>query len=651
VQACVALTYDLSRAFLPVSVACLILLPCPVAAQRTQENIVTAAGDAFGKSIGNEKIGLYTPEDIRGFNPIDAGNARMEGLYFDQQERPTPRLINGSTVRVGITAQGYPFPAPTGIVDYRLRAVAKAPQASLELERASNGGTALALDTTMPLFGDRLGFTAGGILRRLVLPQGSVSTVRAFSLSLAWHPYDKADVILFGSGIDNIGDEASPIIFPAGNALPPKIERGRFTGQGWTQRFAKSRNSGLIAKLPMGRFRVEAGLFRSQKATEAIFSDLLRGTQSNGSVSNRVIIADGDNLDDSISGEVRLAHKWGAGDLTHNAFAALRARAKDRDFGGARTVFSGPSAVEPISIPRPTFTLGDNDQDRVRQMTYGLGYSLDWRGKGSINASLSKSRYRKSVAFANPALTDTQVGDNPWLYSLGGSLFVTKRLVLYGGYVRGLEESLVAPEIAINRGEAPPAILTRQMDAGFRYSLTPDLTLIAGAFSVRKPYYNIDRTLRFGQLGSVENRGIEISLAGRIAPGFSLIAGTVLLDPKISGAAVNSGSIGKRPVGSLRRRSVLNLDWKPQGQTRLSIDLAVESLSARIGNTSNLLIVPARTTVTLGSRYRFNLGKRPTVFRLQLTNLFNEYGWQVSGSGGFTYSQARNLLAQLVIDL
>ena len=64
---------------------------------------MTSAGDAFGKTIGNEKIGVYTSDDVRGFNPVEAGNARMEGLYFDQQERPTPRLINGSTIRVGIT--------------------------------------------------------------------------------------------------------------------------------------------------------------------------------------------------------------------------------------------------------------------------------------------------------------------------------------------------------------------------------------------------------------------------------------------------------------------------------------------------------------------------------------------------------------------
>ena len=56
-------------------------------------------------------------------------------------------------------------------------------------------------------------------------------------------------------------------------------------------------------------------------------------------------------------------------------------------------------------------------------------------------------------------------------------------------------------------------------------------------------------------------------------------------------------------------------------------------------------------TVALGSRTRFNLGKTPVLLRLQLSNLFNEYGWLVTSSGAFSYSPQRSLLAQLTVDL
>jgi iron complex outermembrane recepter protein len=643
---------QISLLFMVMSGNCLTLFSCPAAAQRVEENVTTSAGDAFGKTIGNEKVGIYSTDDIRGFNPIDAGNARIEGLYFDQQDRPTPRLITGSTIRVGITAQGYPFPAPTGIVDYRLRAAGDKAEASVEVERTAYGGGAISFDASTPLFGEHAGLAAGAIVRRVVTPQAGTTIFNAVGTAVTAHPYAKADIVAFWSAIKAIGEDATPVIFPGGNFLPPEIERGRYFGQRWARRDGESRNYGILAKLPIGALRLDAGLFRSRKMTANIFADLLRGTRADGGVANRVVVADGDNLDDSISGELRLGREWSGNDFRHQLYGTLRGRAKDRNFGGQRSLSLGASTLNaPDFRTLPAFTLGANDQDRVRQITYGLGYGIEWARHGSLTISVSKSDYRKRVNFANPVLADLKIKDSPLLYSINGSLFLTQRLALYGGYVRGLEESLVAPEIAVNRGEAPPAILTRQIDAGLRLALTPRLSVVAGVFSVRKPYFNIDNSLRFGQLGSVENRGVELSLAGRVAPGVTAIAGTAFLDSSITGDAVTNGIIGRRPIGSVRRRSVFNLDWKPEGQTQWSFDLAVESFSSRIGNISNELIVPERSTFALGTRYRFRLGLVPTLLRLQATNIFNEYGWLVSGSGGFTYSPQRAVSLQITFDL
>ena len=85
-------------------------------AQRTDDNVTAESDDAFGRSVGNERIGIYNSSDVRGFSPVAAGNVRIEGLYFDQQKDPTQRLVETVTIRIGIAAQSYPFPSPTGIV-------------------------------------------------------------------------------------------------------------------------------------------------------------------------------------------------------------------------------------------------------------------------------------------------------------------------------------------------------------------------------------------------------------------------------------------------------------------------------------------------------------------------------------------------------
>ena len=61
--------------------------------QHASDNAVIAADDAFGTTIGTETIGLYGPDQVRGFSPQTAGNARIDGLYFDQQAPLSSRVL------------------------------------------------------------------------------------------------------------------------------------------------------------------------------------------------------------------------------------------------------------------------------------------------------------------------------------------------------------------------------------------------------------------------------------------------------------------------------------------------------------------------------------------------------------------------------
>jgi iron complex outermembrane receptor protein len=101
--------------------AILLASATPVLGQRADENAVKAADDAFGTSVGKETIGLYNADKVRGFSPITAGNIRIEGLSVTEHGGFTQRVVSGSTIKVGLAAQSYPFPAPTGIADYSLR--------------------------------------------------------------------------------------------------------------------------------------------------------------------------------------------------------------------------------------------------------------------------------------------------------------------------------------------------------------------------------------------------------------------------------------------------------------------------------------------------------------------------------------------------
>src|SRR5437762_12953500 len=116
-----------SRSRVPCEIvaAALAVLPTATYAQsRSDENAVTQAEDAFGFSVGRESLGIYNAGNARGFSPSAAGNLRIDGLYYDQAgfgASLISPLVSSTSIKVGLSAQGYPFAAPSGIVDIGLR--------------------------------------------------------------------------------------------------------------------------------------------------------------------------------------------------------------------------------------------------------------------------------------------------------------------------------------------------------------------------------------------------------------------------------------------------------------------------------------------------------------------------------------------------
>ena len=633
----------------------LAVLPHAANAQRASDNVTTQSSDAFGRSVGNEKSGLYTAEDVRGFNPVEAGNVRLEGLYFDQVDRVSTRLIDGNTIRVGPASQRYPFPAPTGLVDYSLTQPRSKPSYSAALDTGSSNSLGLggSFEVKQPLDGERLGLSGGVGFRNIQRTEGGTGKARTFGGTLAWRPAPGAELLMFAGDFLLRSDEARPTLFLTGTAGPPRLRRGQDLGQAWTGRDSDTWLWGGIGKLPLSAgLRIETGLFYTRRNLHAAFADLYTGVQATGATSGHKIVADAGSFDASLSGETRLVRQWHGGAINQQLTLSLRGRHKVRRFGGTAAFQFGPaSLLAPAALPEPGYAIGPKNRDRVDQLTYGLAWSLVSAHGFTLDAGLSRTSYTKAIDFADPRLADPVTRDRPITWNLSGSLALSHSLSIYAGASQGLEEALIAPDVAINRSEAPPAIHTRQLEGGVKLALTPHMTLIAGAFSITKPYYNLDSGQRYRQLGSLNNRGIEMSLTGQLRPGFNVVGGLLLLDPRISGEAVTSGQIGPRPVGQLRHHGVFNFDWRPAaGKSAASFDLAVESFSSRVGNSANTLSAAPRTVVNLGARYRFHLGRGTFLLRPLLQNLFNNYGWQVSTSGGWTYTAPRVFTVQIVAD-
>src|SRR5215469_15268160 len=147
------------------AVACTLLAAFSLGTARAQhasDDPVASASDGFGLTLGLETIGLYGPGFVRGFNPQTAGNVRIDGLYFDQQGPLSNRVVEGSTIRIGVSEIGYAFPAPTGIVDYDLRHTGNGtPAATVVASAGPFEARGLSIDGVLPPIADDLRLPIG----------------------------------------------------------------------------------------------------------------------------------------------------------------------------------------------------------------------------------------------------------------------------------------------------------------------------------------------------------------------------------------------------------------------------------------------------------------------------------------------------------
>jgi iron complex outermembrane receptor protein len=619
------------------------------AAQRADQNAARAAEDAFGVSYANESVGLYDEEDVRGFSPLDAGNVRIEGLYFDQQTDLSYRVVDSSIIRIGLTAIDYPFPAPTGIADFRLPDAPKALVLSPRLNAGTFGDASIEADIRSPIVGDVLSAAGGFGLYRDNEWFGGTPEWLGAGVSFRWRPAPDTEITPFWSLDKTWSEEAVPTYFTSGSFVPPRVDgRRNYTGQGWATNSSRGSNTGMIARTRQGEWSVAAGLFRSIYAVTRDRTTLWLDVDEQG-VGTETVYAAPASRDASTSGEMRVSRTFAEGPRVHRLHASVRARDQARLYGTAEaTGLPRRNIATRAPAAEPSFGFGERTRDDVRQVTAGLAYEGRWKGRGSLNVGVQKTDYRKRV---RPPGHDGIVSrDRPWLFNLMASLDIASALSAYAGVTRGLEESEVAPDIAINRNAAPPALRTRQVDAGLRARMG-DLQAAVGVFDVRKPYFNLDGANFYRRLGEVRHRGIEGSLSGDLMPFASLVAGAVLLDPRITGELVTNGTIGARPVGTSPSRVVLALDVHPVGWGGSSFDIQVTRHGGTFADQANAVRLASRPTVAIGARHRLRLGRREVIARVQVSNLFDAYRWIADSSGGLTYNSGRYVGFSLATDL
>jgi iron complex outermembrane recepter protein len=608
-----------------------------------QDNAVKSAADAFGERVGTEQSGLYSESQVRGFDLNDSGAYRIEEAYFSRAAALNDPVLAGVGVRVGVNAARLAYPAPTGVVNYRLRQAGPANELRLTAGVRDFGTQVAQADGSLRAGDFSL---AGGLVWRPVLRYAQGYEGEGLDLGAvgAWQIAPDQRLRAFG-GLFVRRYDGDYAVAATGAAVPPSLKTLHQYAPSWALTKAVSNNFGVLYDGRIGGFTLDVAAFHS--VFEIKQNDFTLISADAAGRASAVNFRNPDRPKRSDSVEARVGRQFATGDLSHLVSVSLRGRRTATELTSSLVTPLGAfdlTAEDPPEGPEPIWS-GTRGKDTVEQVTASAGYGLAWRDRVEIRLAVHRTRYDKAVR--SIAGVRSERISQTTLYNASAIVSLTDHTAVFGSWVTGLEEAGTAPLSASNRDEVLPPVKAEQFELGVRHTLRPGLTVIGAFFDISKPTNRMRADGSFGLVGQVRHRGVEGSIAGKLDARTSLVLGAVAFQPKVSGPLVDAGVVGPRAAGV--SALVINANVERQLGGGWSVDAALSYLGERWVDTANTFKAPAVTTLSLGARHRFALAGRPAELRVLASNLTGADGYLATPTGLLNPVPPRTVRATLTL--
>lgn len=610
-----------------------------------QESALKSAVDAFGERVGIEQLGLYNEGQVRGFDLQASGAYRIDDAYFARASPLNDPVLAGVGVRVGVNASRLAYPAPSGVVNYRLREPTAENTLRIGGGLRDHGTLVAEAGGSWTSDDDRL-FVTGGMIARPLAQWGIGSRGQALDLGAVagWRPTQNQRLRGFLSwyGRDYDGDFSVTAAQPA---VPATLRQRHQYSPEWARVRTQNINFGTLYDGDFGPWSIDASTVRSIYQADRADFTILAARPDGTATGTTMINPERTNVADA--GEIRVSRVFQTQGASHMLSGSVRARRSTVDLTtnlpvalGTFDLMQGPTP----SPPPPPWT-GRRGEDEVQQLTASLGYGLVWEDRLQLRLGAHRTRYEKTVQATSG--TTSSATDEAMFYNASLVWSLTPRTSLFASWVTGLEETGFAPQSATNNGAVLAPVEAEQKELGVRHALTDRLTLIGAVFEVSKPTTGFRADGSFGLVGEASHRGVEASLAGRIGEGTDIVLGAVKFTPEVSGELVDAGVIGDRAVGISDLAINASIEQRIGGGW--SLDAQANYFSSRWADMRNSFQTPEVALLNIGARKRFRIEGQDAQFRVLVSNVTGVDGYWASPSTFLWQIEPRTVRALLTV--
>jgi len=223
------------------------------------------------------------------------------------------------------------------------------------------------------------------------------------------------------------------------------------------------------------------------------------------------------------------------------------------------------------------------------------------------------------------------------------------QLSLYANHVEGLSRGDIAPDSAVNAGEAFAPYKAKQQEIGAKVDHGSLITSVS-LFQIARPSGQLTNN-RFAADGEQRNRGLELSAYGMPGSGLRLHGGLTVIDADLVRTS-SAATRGKRAVGVPDLYLTVSGEWDVPQLAGLTLTGAVVHSGEQFANQANTQRLASWTTFDAGARYRLSLNGKALTLRASLRNLGGKQYWAGASTWGTLSAGApRSLLLSAALDL
>ncbi|WGG52195.1 TonB-dependent siderophore receptor [Rugamonas sp. DEMB1] len=297
-----------------------------------------------------------------------------------------------------------------------------------------------------------------------------------------------------------------------------------------------------------------------------------------------------------------------------------------------------PVAVQPSGLSSGPVTerRSDNERALFAQDIVGLSETL------KLHAGVRYAQVKRDE-FVRAGFANAKIDSGFWLPNVALVYSPQDNLALYGSYAQGLEHGGIAPKKTSNQNRALDPSKSKQLEVGVKSELTPDLSVSAALFQIRKGLeYTDDTSNTFVRNGVEQHRGLELAINGKLSRALAVGASAAALNTQQSGTG-RAELDGKRVTNVAAFKSTVYADYAVPQLAGLKLNANWQYSGKKAFDAANTLMVPAYHVVNLGAAYATRIAGTATTLRAHVDNAFDKFYWRdvTPDLGGYLFPGAK----------